>query len=163
MDWALPITTRDLDAWDALAEASTTKLGQIDWPVIVKALVATVRQVRGPADGGPAADERREGDSPVRPGSPSQQLQELHALLDAGAERAMQSVGDGEPDGIFKSGYYMGVQVGIGLATAFAIKEMQLRDERRSAGEGELYKRHDYRAQAFDQLARALDRWLREH
>ena len=91
---------------------------------------------------------------------------EVATMMDAiakGAASSMKAVEGGDVDSVFDAGMRMGLTVAIGLATAKAIKERRLRDKYRAAGQGEFYKRHDARAQAFAEMANAMERWNAEH
>ena len=90
-------------------------------------------------------------------------LRRLHETIETATAGAVAAVRGGDVDQIFDAGMRMGVTIAVGLATAHAIKERKLRDERRAAGQGELYKRHDYQAQAFEQLAKELMLWSINH
>jgi hypothetical protein len=90
---------------------------------------------------------------------PDELMIEMNAVMDA----ARAAVRGGDLDHVFSAGSRVGLMIGIGLATAHAIREQGLRDSRRAAGQGELYKRHDARAQAFEELANALRQWDARH
>lgn len=50
-EWGAPVTARALAAWDEMAKAAPdVALGQIDWPMIVKALIGHIRSSTQPGD-----------------------------------------------------------------------------------------------------------------
>ena len=88
----------------------------------------------------------------------------LKAVIAKGAANAMKAVEDGGGvDSVFEAGMRMGVTVAMGLATARAIRERRQRDKYRAAEQGAFYKRHDTRAQAFAEMANAMERWNAAH
>ncbi|HTI78913.1 MAG TPA: hypothetical protein VL614_00530 [Acetobacteraceae bacterium] len=90
---------------------------------------------------------------------PVDEIAELAALLETGTKQASAAVGSGDVTEVFEAGMQMGILVGIGLGTAHSIREAAQRDRNRAPGQGEFYKRHDARAQAFGELANALKQW----
>jgi hypothetical protein len=90
----------------------------------------------------------------------------LSAAIAKGAANAMKAVEDGGGvDSVFEAGMRMGITIAMGLATARAIRERRQRDKYRdkALGQGAFYQRHDYRAQAFAEMANAMERWNAAH
>jgi len=95
--------------------------------------------------------------------SVGEQVAQLQGLLDLATAETMKAVQGGGTDLVFDAGMQMGVLVGIGLATAHRIREGMSRDKYRASGQGEFYKRHAARAEAFGELANALKQWNHRH
>lgn len=99
-----------------------------------------------------------DGNQPV-----DEEVAALSAAIAKGAANAMKAVEDGGVDSVFEAGMRMGVTIAMGLATARAIRERRQRDKYRAAEQGAFYKRHDTRAQAFAEMANAMERWNAAH
>jgi hypothetical protein len=78
---------------------------------------------------------------------------EIHAML---AAVVAESISD---DSMFAGGMRAGLVVALALTQARAIRERRARDAARSKSHAEIYRRHDQRAQAFEEAADSIRSW----